>query len=596
MRVVFLVLGLGLRFGVEKYRKAPAKKPLQTAWTHGGVVVKPEQLHGTGRIYLVQMGTHKDPYTVVGMAAWLREEYGLDTQILAASGLDKSGYDSGRKRYVAERVDEQMKRDHAELAADPTAYLIGFTDEPMFSVTKRGFSTISWRDGVRTAVISSDGMKDEFQTYAPMGPNTPESRSKDRLGRVLLKEVAVLFWHLPVNGDAGSVLFSVMDPEYPGHDLYETDLDPMHSGWGMYFGDPCVVMTHRPGMAVKAATPLFTECPLSESAGGAESAWEVGPGVPKAATDTSEERMEVRLAYGFLTEKHTDFYLPGQVPIRLERALMNQYQMPAAFGLSGSHNYDRYLTSRDGMRHISVASAGTVDVGLRRRPMWLNMLNFNTWTDTEYSGRTLLLKWFGGAEEHFELTRYDGAVESYMPCEDSQVCYLNGYNDGRGGTLAFERDGRRNLLSVKAGDGRWLRLSHDGSPEAGILEAGIRVSEIADSQGRRVKYGANAKGQLSSVTYPDGEVMGYEWDHAQNLLSVKAGSMGGPQTTLVTNGYEQGRLVSQRLADGSVYKYEYRAGTDEAVPRWTVVTAPDGTVYEVGFGWYGAFVRVRKHD
>ena len=71
-----------------------------------------------------------------------------------------------------------MKRDHAALAADATAFLIGFTDEPMYSVTELGFSKFSWRDGGRTAVISSDGMKDKFRTYPAAAPDTPASRSR----------------------------------------------------------------------------------------------------------------------------------------------------------------------------------------------------------------------------------------------------------------------------------------------------------------------------------------------------------------------------------------------------------------------------------
>ncbi len=81
----------------------------------------------------------------------------------------------------------------------------------------------------------------------------------------------------------------------------------------------------------------------------------------------------------------------------------------------------------------------------------------------------------------------------------------------------MQRDQQRNLLSLSAPGGNWIRLTHDLHPEVKI-----RVTEIMDSQGRRVTYAYNPRGQLSEVAYPSGEVLSYEYGGGQNLLSVAA--------------------------------------------------------------------------
>ena len=298
--------------------------------------------------------------------------------------------------------------------------------------------------------------------------------------------------------------------------------------------------------------------------------------------------MEVRLAYGLVTEKHTDFYLPGSFPVVFERSTNNRYQMEGAFGMSGSHNYDRLLVSPDGMKHIEVSRAGAGDIDLVRRPWWLPtwlpLLGWSRWVDAGYSGSALTLRWVRNPE-HFELAQYDGAIEYYLPCEDKEFCLLDGIRKGSGEALHFDRDGRRNLQDLVAPGNNWMKFTHDPSDEAGA-----RVTEIEDRTGRRVKYGYNAKGQLATVWYANGEVLAYEYDDQQDLLSVKVGGAGGVQRTLVTNAYEKGRLASQTLGSGETYKYLYWNGRDERV-QWAQMTAPDGTVYVLSFGPDGAAIR-----
>ncbi|WP_128915616.1 RHS repeat domain-containing protein [Granulicella sibirica] len=574
---IVIAFGIGAS-GYRMMNHGSSSRP--RPWSHGGAVALPSELSGTGRIYLLQLGSHKDPYAVVEMASWLRGTYSLDTQVLPPEPLSDATYDHSRHSYVAERINDQIKRDHPGLAADPNAVLIGFTDDKMYSVTERYSDTFSQRDH-RTAIISSEGM--QYKTWFGRGANwkTPTSvLLQNRLRRILLKDVAVLFWHLPLNDDPGSLLYYRLNPNLPGNDVFESDLDPVHSPWGLYVADPCIVFTHSPESSLTITNPLIQQCDYAESAGSLQSAL----ATPDHPPDTSEERIELRLANGLLTEKHTDFFLPGAIPIRLERATSSRWQMASAFGMSGSHNYDRYLGSFDGMRHMVIASAGSSDVGLTRHPSWLPLLLLNTWVDSDLSGSALKLRWVASPAEHFDLTRYNGEVDSYLPCTDVEVCYLNAYEDATGQKLIFERDSQRNLLSLRASSGSWVRLTHDSNPEVKI-----RVTEISDSQGRKVKYAYNQRGQLSEAAYPSGEVLSYEYDGAQNLLSVASSLGGGPKLPLITNRYERGHLVAQTLTDGHTYRYAFLEVSNGVIAR-AQVTAPDGTLFQIAFGRDGAAI------
>ena len=52
---------------------------------HIGPVARLDELKGNGRVYLVQVGEHKDPYSLEDLAQWLRTKYALDVRILPRS-------------------------------------------------------------------------------------------------------------------------------------------------------------------------------------------------------------------------------------------------------------------------------------------------------------------------------------------------------------------------------------------------------------------------------------------------------------------------------------------------------------------------------
>jgi YD repeat-containing protein len=175
-----------------------------------------------------------------------------------------------------------------------------------------------------------------------------------------------------------------------------------------------------------------------------------------------------------------------------------------------------------------------------------------------------------------------------MPCDDSDVCYMNGYRNSNGDALAMQRDSHRRLTSVSAPQENWLRLNYDLQP---VTQN--RITDILDNRGRRIFYRYDSQGQLASVSYPSGEVLSYKYDSLHNLISVSAApNATASPTVLITNHFSNGRLVSQILDDGSVYSYGYLpAGGGEA--SMAAVRTPDGTTYDLTFGLAGAAIRQR---
>ena len=549
----------------------------------GRQVVSPNELHGKGRIYLLQLGPHTDGYSVADMAQWLGHKYSLDVQVLPASDLGTVALDEDRHMYIAERLLQQIQRDHPEQAADPNAWLIGFTDAQMYLAESGADAVFSAHDSYRAAIISSHDAAAECEpdALAPCNPTAPTLA--DRLRRILLKEVALLFWNLPTNSDPASVLYSNLDLDVPGTDIYKSDLNPAASEWGESNGDPCLVFTYSAQQGMKPYVEngrRFWGCWYDTVS---EQSWS---DTPNTAPDTGEERMLVRLATGTVVQRHMDFYMPGPVPISFERANGVEWLGKSSFGLNGGQIYDAQLSSGDHMATINVVNAADWEADLVRVPKDLPTLALIKWVDSK-SGNNLQLRWREAPPPHFYLTHLDGAVETYMPCSGSEMCLLNGYRDGQGHELTMKRDAKRRLTNLSSAKDSWLQLSyHETSAQCQRC-----ISEIHDSQGRKILYSYDSQGRLVDVTYPSGEHILYGYDELQHLASVSVSHTGDtqPPTVLVTNKFEYGKLSSQTFADGSVYTYHYFLDKDGNVESARVHT-PQGVFY-ISFQCNGANIR-----
>jgi YD repeat-containing protein len=548
-----------------------------TAWDPYDVEAKPPALAGSGRIYLVQMGEKKMPYSLDTLAQWLRSTYSLDVQILPALPLEQAAYDSSRKQYISQLLNDQIRRNLAALNADPGATIIGVTDADMYSIAKTWDSSFTQRDSEhRVAIISADCFSDLAMNWLKPKPGAYAKALENALERILLRDVAILYWHLPLNNNPDSILAPMLDVSLPGHSIYESELHPERTQWGMYVSQPCITFTYR---SAKPGIPAALDPPtsdfISECTG-----WE------ERSHDEQEERFQVKLEFGLLTVRHSDFYQPGAIPIEFERATSDWWKGSSlAFGRSGSHNYDQYLGSWDDMRHIRIVNTGGKSEPLVRIPEWIPILPLNRWVDEYGSGKMAELRWRSGPAEHFYLTRYTGDIETYLPCDDKTMCYLDGLRNGHGDSLRFERDGERSLTRLSAPDQHWLSFSYG---------PGKRISSIVDNRGRKVTYGYDERGYLTSASYPSGERLEYAYDAEGYLISFSA----SPDATttsrlLLRNEYEQGRISRQTLADGAVFEYKYQGNASPEPTSAASITRPDGTVLIFAISKDGSRVRER---
>jgi len=537
---------------------------------HDGPVARIDVLKGNGRIYLVQMGDHKAPYALDNFEQWLRSKYSLDVQVLPAMAIDQSAWDSERKQYVAELLYAQIKREHPDLAANPNVYLIGFTDADMYSVNLKWRSSFTQRDLQRAAIISADGMQDNLVQRLIEDASAANRHFQARLRRILLKDVAVLYWHLPLNNDPTSLLHQTLDPDLPVEDIYESDLDPARTASGEYLSNPSIAFSYSTKDGIKPMPgATIRECDCDN--------------IP--VLDESMELFEVSLGTGLLIDKHTDFSLPDSVPIQFQRVTRDGWSGSNPFGISGTDNYDEYLWSKNNIQ-ISVIYADGGRTELVRVPRWLPIVSLVKYVDADYSGKYYKMRWRSSPFEHYDLKRYDGEVKTYLPCNSTKImCYLTGYRNAQGQELKFERDGSRKLTRLTSPNNSWLRLSYGPSGH---------IAEIDDSRGRAVRYGYDRQNRLISVTYPSGEVFHYEYDGTQHLLtfSVAPDAKTAPRL-LLSNEYENGRIAKQTFADGATYLYNYTSASDGSISAASVHT-PDGKIFNINLG-YG-YASVREQD
>ena len=553
--IVGTILLLYPIWGVLGHRLKRAAQPILVG--HEGPIAPVDQLIGSGRIYLVQMGPHDPSYALDDFAGWLRSKYALDVRVLQPMALDQSTWDVRRRQFVAELLYEQLKREHPDLAADPNAYLIGFIDADMYTVNNNWRFSYSQRDLKRAAVISSARLRDTFWERIGVDENIVNAHLQARLRRFLLKDIAVLYWHVPLSNDPNSLLHQTLEPDLSGEDIYLSDLHPERTRWGRFEGEPCIFFSYSSRDGIKPLPGnLIRSCD------------EEGESVQQ---DESTEIFEVDLRLGLLIDKHTDFYLPGSISIEFRRATRDGWKGPMGFGLSGTHNYDKFLESAD-MRRISVVQEDGGRYELDRVPAWLPLLSFVKYVDAGASGELLELRWHGSPFEHFDLKRFDGEVETYLPCDSKALCYLVGYHNARGEELAFERDDRRRLIRLTSPNKSWLRLSYG---------KGDRIAEINDNRGRTVLYSYDEPGRLASARYPSGEVFHYEYDSMQHLLTFSvAPDATATSRLLLGNEYERGRLAKQTLADGTAYRYSYYP-TGDATIGTVIVRTPNDRMFKV---------------
>lgn len=193
------------------------------------------------------------------------------------------------------------------------------------------------------------------------------------------------------------------------------------------------------------------------------------------------------------------------------------------------------------------------------------------------AGRMSLPNQAAGSLFNFVLTEMDGSRLFKTTGTPGQVGddlrrRPNGtfeYRNARGGKLLFDATGR--LTSVVAANGKATTLTYSGNKLTQITDAvgrsinlaydgNNRVQILTDPLGRITSYAYNASGSLTSVTDPQNNVTQYGYDSGGRLTSVTdpRGNVIKQVTYYGQNdGPNDGRVKSERLADGGVQHFSY---------------------------------------
>jgi predicted Zn-dependent protease len=109
--------------------------------------------------------------------------------------------DQNRRQLISEELNSGMQRALPALAQDPDAVLIGFTEADMYPRSQDWQFAYGWRaDG--SAVISTARLNLHF------AGDSATATLAIRLRKVVIKDIGILYYLLPLSDDPSSVLYS----------------------------------------------------------------------------------------------------------------------------------------------------------------------------------------------------------------------------------------------------------------------------------------------------------------------------------------------------------------------------------------------------
>lgn len=497
---------------------------------------------GPGKFYLVALGK-LSRVTLDPLPGYFRHRFGLEVVRLPELPLDlglRAPQKDNPHAVEADKVIEYLKRSFPEVVADPEAVLIGVTDSQLAAKAFGWSRSFTIRRQGRFAVISTQ----------LMGPWTPTEAANPevvqvRLRKVLLKDVGLLYFKLPLSSDPTSVLLTTIGST--------TSLDLMTEEFlgarGLWQSDsageaPCLSITRFPD-------GRYT--------------WLEGyDRLPPS--DTHLHRFSFCPGYGMFAQQQVDFFLPEPFPLALRRLYRTKDDLPRAFGVGNNHSLDVFLVgSAPRWVDLVLEDGGRVSFERATPPPGRPNTFFRAVDGgREFAGATM--EWNGRG---WDLERRDGWIFVFPASQKatrSQQAALTGIRHRDGRAFRIERDGHANLLLVAAPEGESLRFDYDSAE---------RLRRISHSGGRWVDYGYDREGRLVRVRDSAGQTAAYSYDSKGRMAGVEipAGRL------FLRNEYDEaGWLSKQTLADGATFRYSYVRKEGDDKPEQITVTDPDGFV------------------
>jgi YD repeat-containing protein len=547
---------------------------LELTVTKGGVVrllgVQPSlgaNLKPYGHLYLIPIGQIKS-LNLQELISYYNDALGLKIELLAAIPFEERVRDQQRRQLIAEELINLMRRRLPKLANDPSAILLGITEEDMY-IRSYGWSfAVNLRRQSRFGVVSSYRLQPVLSGIAHN-----QELLTTRVRKLVSKNVGVLVYRLPLNDDPTSLLYS--------GGLGGRDFDKMIESFDGLGPQPIAdefTTGHAQSPAKIELLPNLTEIKADghypclhakriESKGSAAVRFSVALDncLQRSLLDTVVDEIEIDLRYGLVITRTTDLFIPDSVPVALTRCYRLWDEDSRTFGRGSALSWDMYpIGSRNPYTYVEIITCDGSRLRFERISQgtgYADALFEHRQTATPFFGSRF--SWNGNG---WDLKRSDGSLllfpESYYAKRGVDGALI-GFRDGTGQQVKIERDRRRNVKKITSPGGGFVSFDYDSAE---------RVTKAVDNRNRTVKYSYDAGGRLFKVE--NGKSFRSFDYNDMYLMSIEENGH-----KFAAFRYKRGRLGQITFADGQIYKfdYDYDPKDNYTVVR-TYMQEPNGTV------------------
>ena len=193
------------RAALEHYEIWRRKNPDSGAELLDAIQLAENRERGKEKLYFVPLSNFSTA-SLTKLANSTKQKTGIEVIVTEPVPLALATVDKRRQQVVAEEAINLMRVRYPDLASDPNAILIGVTDEDLFIRSQDDQYAFCYRMLNRFAVVSSARMDP-----ANFGGSDNELLTESRMRKMLLKNIGVLYYRLPMNHDPQSVLFEDVD-------------------------------------------------------------------------------------------------------------------------------------------------------------------------------------------------------------------------------------------------------------------------------------------------------------------------------------------------------------------------------------------------
>jgi predicted Zn-dependent protease len=151
-------------------------------------------------IYFVPIGDAPTA-EINDLASHYREKFKLDVQVLPAIKVSETDVDTRRGQLVAENLVQTML--HFSDRIHGNDVLIGITSEDMYPRSQQWQFCFGWRVADSRAAVVSTARMDLHYPGEPAG----EATLRNRLRKVVTKDIGILFYHKSLSSNPRSVLY-----------------------------------------------------------------------------------------------------------------------------------------------------------------------------------------------------------------------------------------------------------------------------------------------------------------------------------------------------------------------------------------------------